>query len=71
MEGLARFRLLIILTVSWSAMVHGQQGRPASENRTDSEKTVIVTSEALSNSTIAVPPATSVRFGLTGGTEIP
>jgi hypothetical protein len=47
-------------------MVHGQQGLPASGNRTDGEKTVTVTTEAVSSSTIAVPPATSVRFGLQG-----
>ena len=66
MERLARFILLMILTVGLSAMVHGQQGRPASENRTGSEKTVMVTAKAVSNSTIAVPPPTSVRFGLQG-----
>lgn len=50
--------LMLSLGMATAVSVYPQEGHPAAENL----KTVVVATEAKSDSVIAVPPATSVRF---------
>jgi len=64
MKRRAGFVLLIVLATGLFAIADGQEPDPTPMNRARNEKTLVVATKAISDSTIAVPPATSVQFGL-------
>jgi len=57
--------LLSILALSSAAFVHAQQSHPVTPGRLEDLKTLVVATEAKSESVIAIPPVTSVRISLT------
>jgi hypothetical protein len=64
MERCAGFVLPIILTTGLFTFVFGQQSDTTPMSPTANDKIIVVATKATSDSIVAVPPATSVQFGL-------